>query len=95
MVLGGTSLAVQWLRLCTSTAGGMGSIPDRGTKIPYALWHGQKTNQKKEVSGKLDRHMQKNKTGPVSYTVHKINSKWIKAGVPNPWATDCYRSMTG
>ena len=30
----GTSLAVQWLRLCPSTAGGMNSIPDQGTKIP-------------------------------------------------------------
>ena len=32
----GTSVAVQWLRLCASTAGGMGSIPGRGTKIPHA-----------------------------------------------------------
>ena len=38
----GTSLAVQWLRLCASTAGGTGSIPGRGTKIPHATWHGQK-----------------------------------------------------
>ena len=26
----------QWLRLCASTAGGTGSIPDLGTKIPRA-----------------------------------------------------------
>ena len=38
----GTSPAVQWLRLRTSTAGGTGSIPDRGTKIPHASWCGQK-----------------------------------------------------
>ena len=38
----GTCLAVQWLRLCTSTAGGMGSVPDRGAKIPHAAWGGQK-----------------------------------------------------
>ena len=31
----GTSLAVQWLRLRASTAGGVGSIPGRGTKIPH------------------------------------------------------------
>ena len=30
------SLTVQWLGLHTSTAGGMGSIPCRGTKIPHA-----------------------------------------------------------
>ena len=30
----GTSLVVQWLRLCASTAGGTGSIPGQGTKNP-------------------------------------------------------------
>ena len=34
----GTSLAVQWLRLHAPSAGGMGSIPDQGTKIPHATW---------------------------------------------------------
>ena len=32
----GTSLVVQWLRLQTSSAGGSGSIPGQGTKIPQA-----------------------------------------------------------
>ena len=32
-----TSLAVQWLRLCIYTAGGIGSIPDWGTKIACAM----------------------------------------------------------
>ena len=31
-----TSQAVQWVRLSTSTAGGTGLIPGRGTKIPQA-----------------------------------------------------------
>ena len=35
-----TSLAVQWLRLCTFTAGDAGSIP--ACKILHATWHGQK-----------------------------------------------------
>ena len=30
------------------------------------------------VLGKLDIYMQKNKTGSLSYTVHKKKSKWIK-----------------
>lgn len=30
------------------------------------------------VLGKLDSNMQKNEKGPLSYTKHKINSKWIK-----------------
>ena len=34
---GRTSLAVQWLRLCASSAGGIGSIPGWGTKIPHAV----------------------------------------------------------
>ena len=38
----GTSLAVQWLRLHTSDAGGMGLISSAGTKIPHAMWCGQK-----------------------------------------------------
>ena len=37
----GTSLVVQ-LRLCASSAGGTGSIPGQGTKIPYAVWRSQK-----------------------------------------------------
>ena len=32
---------VQWLGLCISTAGGMGSIPGQGTKIPQAVQHEQ------------------------------------------------------
>ena len=33
---------LQWLRLCTFTAKGLGSILDRETKILQALQHGQK-----------------------------------------------------
>ena len=36
MVEAVTSLVVLGLRLCTSTAGGLGSIPGQGTKIPPA-----------------------------------------------------------
>ena len=38
----GNSLAVQWLGLHASTAGGTGSIPGRGTNIPHAMRHSQK-----------------------------------------------------
>ena len=38
----GTSLAVQWLILHASTAGGMSLISGRGTKILYGAQHGQK-----------------------------------------------------
>ena len=36
LLIPGTSLAIQWLRFCASNAGGMGSIPGQGTKIPHA-----------------------------------------------------------
>ena len=38
----------QWLRLCTANAGGVGSIPGLGTKIPHAMWNGQKAKLKKK-----------------------------------------------
>ena len=48
---------VQWLRLCTSTAGGTGSIPGWGTKILHATWCGQKKiklKKKETLSGQSD-----------------------------------------
>ena len=44
----GTSLVVQWLRLCASTAGGAGLIPGQGSRIPYAVQCGPKINKSKE-----------------------------------------------
>ena len=41
----GTSPAVLWLRLCTSSAGYMGSVPGRGSKIPHAAWPKEKRLQ--------------------------------------------------
>ena len=35
---GNYSLAVQWLGPLAFTAKGVGSIPDRGTKMPQATW---------------------------------------------------------
>ena len=45
----GTSLAVQWLRLCTYTLGVVGSIPGRGTKIPHAQKVKKKNHQNYNV----------------------------------------------
>ena len=44
----GISPVVQWLRLHASNAGGMGSIPGQGTKIPHASQCGQIEKKKKE-----------------------------------------------
>ena len=43
-----TSLVVQWLRLCASTALGTGLIPGLGTKISHATW-GSHTYTKKSI----------------------------------------------
>ena len=42
----GTSLVVQWLKLQASSAGGVGSIPGWGSKIPHAARCGQKKKNK-------------------------------------------------
>lgn len=42
----GTSLVIQWLRLCTSTKGGTGLFHNQGTKMPHALWCDQKKKSK-------------------------------------------------
>ena len=44
----GTSLTVQWLRLYTSNAGGVGLIPNQRTKLSHASGVGW---QKKNVNG--------------------------------------------
>ena len=45
----GTSLVVQWLRLCTSTAGSLGLIPGQGTKIPHAMQCQKRGKKKKRL----------------------------------------------
>ena len=44
----GTSLVVQWLRLWVSSATGVVSIPDWGTKILHATPCGQKRKKRKK-----------------------------------------------
>ena len=43
---------VQWLGLRTSTAGGAGSVPGQGTKVPLAALHGKE--KEKKVSHKQE-----------------------------------------
>ena len=52
----GTSLAVQWLRRHTPNAGGTGSIPGQGTKIPNASWCGQKKKKTTYLRNKYKSH---------------------------------------
>ena len=68
-------MEVQWLGLCASTAGGMGSIPGQGTKIPHAVWHGQKQNQDqkqtKQKYARMDPRTQRNILG-IIFTYKKM-----------------------
>ena len=43
----GTYFLIQWLRICASTTGGLGSFPGEGTKISYAVQCGSKKKKKK------------------------------------------------
>ena len=49
-----TSLVVQWLGLCASNSEATGLIPDWGTKVPHATWHGQigKEREKRTKKGR-------------------------------------------
>ena len=49
----GNSLVVQWLGFRASTAGGMGSVPGQGTKIPQTTQHGQKKKQKQNPKNQV------------------------------------------
>ena len=53
LTLIGTSLVVQWLGLCASTAGDAGSIPSQGTEILSVLRRGQNTKKQKRKSSHL------------------------------------------
>ena len=75
------SQALQWFRLSNSIAGGIGLIPGQGTKIPHAVWHGQK---KKKVNLKIHKwklsnmmnskkELERNKRASISYrTISKV-----------------------
>ena len=45
---------VQWLRLHATNAEGAGSIPGQGTKIPHAMWHGQKKKKTLKMSLRIE-----------------------------------------
>ena len=48
--LGGNSPEVQVLGLSSSSAGGAGSVPAQGTKIPQATLHGRTKTKKQQKS---------------------------------------------
>ena len=94
----GTSLAVQWLRCCISTAGGTGLIPGWGTKILHARLHDQNIKKKKKksciVAGKEItcrsniNFLQQGWLGYFTFWVHNIPAAVISNWTliqPQPW----------
>ena len=76
----GTSLAVQWLSLHTSTAGSVGSLPGQGNKILHAMQHGKKKKSEllsafkkiKQSKWKLSKFIAKSKG---KYDLVKLSKK--------------------
>ena len=59
------SLAIQWLRLRACNAGGTGSIPGQGTKIPH-----ERSMAKKREGERLRRtQLRRDRGGPISLGV--------------------------
>ena len=68
----GTSLVVQWLRLHASNAGGAGSLPGWGTKIPHAPQHGSAKKKRNENSNVFTLH---------TVFLDDIHSRWLNSFV--------------
>ena len=62
-----TSLVVQWLIYCTSTARGAGPVPGQGNKIPHAMWWDQ--NKKPGTAIKHDHKTSTDNTEKYSSSI--------------------------
>ena len=71
-----TSLAVQWLRLRASTAGGMGPIPGWGIKILRAMRCSQKKKKEKKLLGSTASSLF------ICFTFYKHLRSWCRKGTP-------------
>ena len=60
-----TSLAVQWIRLSASNAGGMDSITGQGTRISHVMPHGKKKKNDKTKIQTLRKEKPKSKSQKI------------------------------
>ena len=80
------SLAFQGLRLHASKAGGTGSIPGRGTKIPHAAWCGQKKKRKKSIILKINLFIFYFWLCWVFVAVHRLSLVAASGGYSSLWS---------
>ena len=85
---------VQWLGLRTSNAGGMGSIPGRGTKIPHAAWRGKKKKkERKKLNGRKPWYLTKERDFPGGTVVKNPPADAGDTGlIPGPGRSHMPRS---
>ena len=92
----GTSLAVQWLRLHPSTAGGMGLIPGLGTKIPHATRPGKKKKERERETWRKNLSPARSR-GPSWLTQPSPGSISQTTGYPRTYETEinayCYKLL--
>ena len=68
-----TSLVVQWLRFCTSTAGGRASNPGRGTKILHAMWWEWKKKMSLSITSCQELWLKKSSPGDANWwRLHRL-----------------------
>ena len=81
----GSSLMVQWLRLGAANAGGTGSIPGQGTKIPHAKRPKGKRERKCMCELTELRDAQRARKNTVSGVSVRVCVKTVKSTLPR-WA---------
>ena len=74
--LSGNSLVVQWLELVAFTAGGLGSIPGRGTKILQAARQSRKKTKTKTHKQKTPPKQNKNKQNNKFQVTWRVKNRW-------------------
>ena len=83
-----TSLVVQWLRLCASTAGGV--VPGHGTKIPHVSWQGQKGKKGKIYPSEWDKALSHSTPILTPMATHSNTGSSMETGKFHGW-----RSLVG
>ena len=72
----GNSLVVSWLGLYTSTAGNVGSVPGRETRILLATWYSKKERKEK-------------KNTPYASESTLLQGAELVLGATHPWSQCC------